>query len=77
VTWNTGPDLGAALGTLPVVGSAPRWLEIDVTTFVRARRAAGFDAVRLALRSLAHTSAPAIFNSREAASGQPPLVIRR
>jgi len=77
VTWNTRPDLGAVLGTLRVVGVAPQWLEMDVTAFVRAQRAAGFDAVTLALRSVAHTSAAAVFNAREAASGQPQLMIRR
>lgn len=43
VTWNTRRDLGAVLGTLRVVGVAPQWLEMDVTAFVRAQRAAGFE----------------------------------
>jgi uncharacterized repeat protein (TIGR03803 family) len=78
VTWNTRPDLGALLGTRSVVGTAPpQWLEVDVTAFVRAQRAAGNNAITFALRSLMHTSAAAVFNSREATGGQPQLVIRR
>ena len=77
VTWNTRPDLGAVLGAVTVIGGTPGWLEIDVTKFLRAERAAGHDAVSLALRSVDPTSAFAIFNSREAASRMPQLVIAR
>lgn len=77
VTWNTRPDLGAALGRQLLVGTAPQWFEVDVTAFVRAQRAAAAVAVTFALRSLTHTSAAAVFNSKDAASGQPQLVIRR
>jgi uncharacterized repeat protein (TIGR03803 family) len=77
ITWNTRPDLDMVLGTFAVVGTTARAIEIDITNFVRARQAAGADAITVALRSLVHTSAPAIFNAREAVSGQPQLVIRR
>jgi uncharacterized repeat protein (TIGR03803 family) len=77
VTWNARPDLGAVLGRLSVVGTTPRWLEFDISAFVRAQRAAGADAVAFALRSLTHTSAEAVFNSKDAATGQPQLIIRR
>lgn len=77
VTWNTRPDLGVTLATTTVAGAEPRWVEIDVTAFVRSRRAAGAEAIALALRSLVHTTAGAVFNSKEAASGQPRLVVRR
>jgi hypothetical protein len=75
VTWNTRPDLGALLGALTVNGGAPAWLEIDVTTFLRAERAAGHGHVSLALRSVDHTSAFAIFTARDAGSRMPQLVI--
>ena len=77
VTWNTRPDLDIVLGTFAVVGTTARAIEIDITPFVRARQAAGADAITIALRSLVHTSSAAIFNAREAVSGQPQLVIRR
>jgi hypothetical protein len=77
VTWNTRPDLGAVLGRQSLVGTAPQWFDVDVTAFVGAQRAAGANAVTFALRSLTHTSAAAVFNSKDAASGQPQLVIRR
>jgi uncharacterized repeat protein (TIGR03803 family) len=76
VTWNTRPDLGAVLGRRPVVGTASQWFDVDVTAFVRAQRAKGASAVTFALRSLTHSSAAAVFNSKESASGQPQLVIR-
>jgi hypothetical protein len=64
------------LGRRPVIGTAPQWVDVDVTAFVRAQRARGANAVTFALRSLTHTSAAAVFNSKDAASGQPQLVIR-
>jgi hypothetical protein len=73
VTWNTRPDLGGVVGTVTVAGVVARWLEIDVTKPLRAERVAGHGIITLALRALDHTSAPAIFNSREAASAQPQL----
>jgi hypothetical protein len=77
VTWNTRPDLGVVLGAVQVNGTTPGWLAIDITEFLRAERAAGHDAVSLALRSVSQTSAFAIFNAREAGSRTPQLVIAR
>jgi hypothetical protein len=77
ITWTTRPDLGAVLGTLTVAGVASGTFEIDLTKFLSAERTAGHDKITLALRSVVHTSAPAVFNSREAMSGQPQLLIGR
>ena len=77
VTWNTRPDLGAVLGTLTVAGVAPRSREIDLTKFLIAERAAGHTRITLALRSVVHTSAGAVFNSHDATSEQPQLLIGR
>jgi YVTN family beta-propeller protein len=77
ITWTTRPDLGAVLGTLTVAGVASRTFEIDLTKFLTAERTGGHDKITLALRSVVHTSAPAVFNSREAMSGQPQLLIGR
>jgi uncharacterized repeat protein (TIGR03803 family) len=77
VTWNTRPDLGATLATRTITGTQPQWVEIDVTSFVRAQRAAGADAIALALRSLVHTTAGAVFTAKDATVGQPLLVVRR
>jgi YVTN family beta-propeller protein len=77
ITWNTKPDLGPVLGTLTIAGVALRSLEIDITKFLNAERAAGHGEVTLALRSVEHTSADARFNSREATAGEPRLLIGR
>jgi YVTN family beta-propeller protein len=77
ITWNTRPDLGAILGTTTVAGTAPRWLLLDVTKFLRAELAAGHGRVAVALRSLDHTSATAVFNAREAGTAPPQLLIGR
>jgi hypothetical protein len=64
-----------------VVGTAVQWFDVDVTAFVRARRAAGANAVTFALRSLTDTSAAAVVNSKEAerpaAAGHSPVNANR
>jgi hypothetical protein len=75
LTWNTRPDLGAVLGKVVVGASAPRWLEVDVTAFVRAEQRAGHTVVSFALRNLTHSSAFAQFASRESGSTAPQLLI--
>ena len=77
LTWNTRTDLGTVLGRIIVEGVAPRWLELDITAFVRAEHAAGHDVVSVALRNVTHTSAYAEFASRESGSIAPQLVIRQ
>jgi len=75
LTWNTRPALGKVLRSLTVEASAPQWVYVDVTKFVRAERQAGRNVISLALRSVAHTSAYAEFQSREAGNTGPRLMI--
>jgi hypothetical protein len=75
ITWNTRPDLGTVVGRVIVNGTAPQWVEIDVTKFVRAEHRAGRNVISLALRSVDHTSAYGEFQSREAGNTGPRLVI--
>jgi hypothetical protein len=77
LTWNTRPDLGAVLRTFLVSGTAPSWLDVDVTAFVRAQVQAGRNSISIALRSVDHTSAFAQFDSREAGADSPQLVVTR
>ncbi len=74
VTWSTKPAYGPLLGIVKVRGTAPQWVEIDLTAFVQAEQQAGRHTISVALRALEHTSAYASFDSREAGSG-PQLVI--
>jgi hypothetical protein len=75
VTWNTKPGYGAMLGTLTVKGTTPQWVELDVTPYVQAARRAGRTDISLTLRALEHTSADAVFESREDEIYAPQLVI--
>ena len=77
VTWTTRPALGAVLGTVTVVGATPQWVQLDLTSYVRAERRAGRKVISLALRNVDHTSSPSQFQSREAGSTGPRLVITR
>jgi len=75
VTWGTKPAYGPLLGIVKVKETAPQWVEIDVTAFVRAEQQAGRGTISLALLSLEHTSAYASFDSRESGASGPQLVI--
>jgi endoglucanase len=75
MTWSTKPSYGAMLGTVSVRGATAQWVSLDVTAFVRAQKQAGRKTISLALRALEHTSAYAIFESREAGLFAPQLAI--
>jgi hypothetical protein len=76
LTWNTRPARGStALATRSITGTTNRWYEWDVTSYVRAERAAGRTSVNFALIGPARTNPYATFASREAAANQPELSI--
>ena len=76
VTWNNRPSSsGSKLGTVTVTGTAGTWLELDVTQFIVAERAAGRNAVAFLLRNPSTSSPYNLFNSREAAQNTPQLVV--
>ena len=75
LTWSTKPAYGPLLGIATVRGTTPQWVEIDLTAFLQAEQRAGRNIVSVALRALEHTSAYAIFESREAGLVAPQLVI--
>src|SRR6185503_17350640 len=75
LTWNTRPALGKVLGSVAVDGTAPQWVYVDVTKFVRSERRAGRNVISLALRSVVPSTAFAEFQSREAGDTGPRLVI--
>jgi hypothetical protein len=76
LTWNNRPASGAAaLASATIRGTAGAWYEWDVTTYLRAQKAAGRNLVTLILRN-PFTSLPwCIFNSDDATSNRPELVV--
>jgi len=75
ITWNNKPVVGTVQAGVTVGTTAQYW-EWDVTAFVRAQRTAGLTSVSLALEmATAVNDGPDAFNSREAASNRPQLVV--
>jgi hypothetical protein len=76
LTWRNSPALGVRQGAGQTVPTAAGYVEWDVGAFVRSQKAAGKLAVSLAVRMDAVVSNTVdTFNSREAASNWPRLVI--
>jgi len=74
ITWNNQPAIGTGITTVSVGITAQYW-EWDVTSYIQSQKAAGQTSVTLELQNDASTAQPAAFNSREAASNPPQLVV--
>jgi hypothetical protein len=75
LTWsNKPPTAPTAVATTTISGTVKKWYDIDLTTFLKAERAAGRNVVTLVLRSNTFTSTLCAFNADEAVNG-PQLVI--
>jgi hypothetical protein len=82
ITWlnKPAPTVPAELTRLVVPDTTARWYEFDVTAYVRDERAAGRNTVSLLLRNMLKSDAGDFytrFNSKEAASNRPQLVLER
>jgi hypothetical protein len=76
ITWNARPAIGGKLGTGVVVAATAQYHEFDVTAHVQAQRMAGASAVSLAVQMETATgNSPDSFNSKEAGSNPPQLVV--
>lgn len=76
ITWNTKPVSGAtALASCTITDNISRWYEWDVTAYLQTEKAAGRNVVSLVIKNSAQSSAFASFNSKEAATNQPQLVL--
>ncbi|MEO6435257.1 MAG: PQQ-dependent sugar dehydrogenase [Tepidisphaeraceae bacterium] len=76
ITWNNKPATGTtALGKVTVIDTVARWYEVDLTNYVKQQRAAGKIAVAFALKAAISAQPLAVFNSDEAASNRPQLVV--
>ncbi len=75
VTWNNQPALGSPTGANVVVsGTAARWYDIDLTTFVKQQRALGRTVITVGLICPVETLPLVSFASRES-TVRPELVI--
>jgi hypothetical protein len=74
ITWNTRPAAGTQQGAFTVTGTTAKWYEADLTSFVKAEKAAGRATIALALKSLTPAVTVCAFASDEAVNG-PELVI--
>jgi hypothetical protein len=75
LTWDNQPAAGSAVVTVPIGLNAKYW-EWDLTAFVQSQIAAGQQNMSLELQNDSTTSDPANFNSREAASNKPQLIVQ-
>jgi hypothetical protein len=76
LTWNNRPTGGTALGSVTVEGTAPRWVALDITDYVRTQASAGRATITLALRNLAQSTSIVGFSSLNGADHHPELIVR-
>ncbi|HZN66578.1 MAG TPA: DNRLRE domain-containing protein, partial [Tepidisphaeraceae bacterium] len=76
LTWNNSPSFGTtALATASVTSAAAKWYEWDLTSYLRQQKAAGRTSVTLVLKTTTLSKEKATFNSDEAATNRPQLVV--
>ncbi|MDB5297528.1 MAG: C-terminal target protein, partial [Phycisphaerales bacterium] len=77
VTWNAQPAVaGGPLATFGMAGgTTARWYEVNLTSFLRAERAAGRTLVTLVLSGSAVVDQAAVFDSDESTGNRPELVL--
>ena len=75
LTWKQRPPLGELLGTLVVQSRPYAWIELDVTDYVNAERAAGRTSVSFALHNRGTGPQRVLVLSREARANRPELVL--
>ena len=75
LTWNNRPSLGGLITSKVISGTTGAWYNFDLTSYLKAEKAAGRTRVSVGLFGIDATSPIAIFNSAEAASNRPALEI--
>lgn len=77
ITWNSKPAAGATvLASATITNNTAQWYEFDLTSYVQTEKAAGRNTVSFVVKGNAASSPYITFNSREAATNQPQLVMR-
>ncbi|NML21761.1 DNRLRE domain-containing protein [Pseudoflavitalea sp. G-6-1-2] len=75
LTWNNKPATGAALDTVTVNNTAYAYYSFDVTNYVNAELTAGRTNIAFAMKSLVAHDPRIFWNSSEAGSNPPQLLI--
>jgi CSLREA domain-containing protein len=75
ITWNNRPSPQTSVGSFTVTGTTAKWYELDVTSFLKAAKAANRTSVSFVIRSTQSTNATCSFNSDDAAANRPQLVV--
>jgi hypothetical protein len=82
LTWNNkpAPNVPNELSRVTVTDDVSRWYEFDITAFINAERAAGRPITGVLLRNMMEGEPGdffTVFNSREAATNKPQLIIQQ
>jgi uncharacterized delta-60 repeat protein len=76
ITFNNKPVFSSTpIGSATITDNNLRLYEFDVTNYVKAQKAAGHNVVSFALKNPNTSNSVVLFNSRQAASNQPALLI--
>lgn len=75
INWNNKPTAGTLLGTFSVSNQTGQWYQFDVTSYIQGNMTAKKCSFRLLNAAAASSKNDVSFNTKEAASGQPQLVI--
>ncbi len=75
LSWNNKPALGSVISTTTVTDSIGRYYSWDLTAYVKGEKAAGRNAISLALVNGTATETKISFNAKEAATNVPQLVL--
>ena len=78
ITWNNKPlptVPPTSIGTATITDNVARWYEWDLTTYIQGEKAGNRNTISLVIKSTANSTPYAVFNSKEAATNQPQLLI--
>lgn len=77
LNWNNRPTMTSTpqLGQDVIMGTTPGYYEFDLTAYLQSEKAAGRNNVSIGLNNPTDTSTTTVFNSSEAASNQPKLML--
>jgi len=75
LTWNNRPVASTQIALMNITSVTPQWWEMDLTSFLQAEKAAGRNIVTMVLKSLSTAVTQLAFNSDDAATNHPQVVI--